>query len=180
MNLKQLSMSFSFKALTVSDITLLHTWFQDPIVKKWYAQNKTYTLDDIKQKYLPRINGLDKTPSFIIEANNNPIGFIQYYALCDHFPSGVTSLNNDLFKIVKPEKVAGIDVFIADQEFRYKGFGKQIIDLFINKFLKNIFEIIIVDPRNINKPAIRCYEKCGFQLTMLSEDKDFNLVMKIN
>lgn len=47
--------SIHFKPLTENDLPLLHDWFQKSHVKQWYAREENYTIDMIKEKYLPRI-----------------------------------------------------------------------------------------------------------------------------
>lgn len=176
-------MEISFHSLKEDDLSLLHSWFQEPTIKNWYAFGKCFSLDDIKKKYLPRIQGKDKTPSYIVNLHNKSIGFIQYYALSDHLPSGITDQNSKLFEIAKPEKICGIDIFIADSKWRGVGLGKQIMNQFIDEFLLSRFDWVIVDPSANNINAIRCYEKNGFKITGYSETNDHitmlrNLIMK--
>ena len=74
-------MNLAFRPLTMNDLSLLHHWFQEPVIRQLYARNQVWSLDDMKQKYQPRIIGEENIPSFIIEINNQPSGFIQYYCL---------------------------------------------------------------------------------------------------
>lgn len=46
---------------------------------QWYARRKSWSLNEIKEKYEPRIVGKENVLSFIIYKDNDPIGFIQYY-----------------------------------------------------------------------------------------------------
>ena len=176
-------MEIRFRSLKEDDLSLLHSWFQEPTIKEWYARGIHFSLDDIKNKYLPRIQGKDNTPSYIVSLDNKPIGFIQYYALSDHLPSGITDQNNKLLEKGMPDKICGIDVFIADSKYRGVGLGKQIINQFIQEFLLSKFDWAVVDPSANNINAIRCYEKNGFKITEYSETNDHiimlrNLIMK--
>ena len=47
--------SINFKPLSENDLPLLFKWFQKPHVKQWYTRGDNYTLEMIKEKYLPRI-----------------------------------------------------------------------------------------------------------------------------
>jgi ribosomal protein S18 acetylase RimI-like enzyme len=169
--------AISFKSLAVEHLSLMYEWFQEPTVKKCYAQNRNFSLQDIKEKYSPRIDGKDKTPSYIIHIGEHAIGFIQYYCLMDHLPSGVIDQSNRLFELEKGEKLSGMDLFIADKEYRGNGLGQMIIEEFMEEFLNKKFNRIIVDPVLDNKAAIHCYEKSGFIKTDYSNDKNFLLMI---
>jgi len=46
--------SFEFKPLRENDLELLHHWFQEETIKQSYARGRSFTLEDIKNKYLPQ------------------------------------------------------------------------------------------------------------------------------
>lgn len=165
-----------FKPLTIVNLDQLHHWFQEPLIKQLYAKNQTWTLNDIIHKYQPRINGKENIPSFIVEINSHPIGFIQYYNLQEYLPDGIEH-NNPLFKNHHPSDIAGIDMFIAEQKNRSNGLGAQIINQFISEFLMR-YRLIVVDPERNNLQAIRCYEKSGFIATEFSSDEAHLLLIK--
>lgn len=165
-----------FKPLHKDDLRLLYQWFQEPTINQQYAWGQTWSLKDIENKYLPRLNGHDSVPSFIIYLDNNPIGFIQYYCLSDHYPEGIQK-ESSLFKSYQPNQIAGIDLFIATHENRGQGFGVVIINQFINEFLTH-FRLVIVDPNHDNIQAIRCYKKSGFEESNYSEAPDYLLMIR--
>ena len=169
-------MTISFKPLAIDNLKQLHHWFQEPVIKQLYAKNQTWSLNDIIHKYQPRINGKENIPSFIIEIDNQSLGFIQYYNLQEHLPDGIER-NNPLFKNHHPSDIAGIDMFIAEQQNRSKGLGTQIINQFIYEFLMS-YQLVVVDPEGSNLQAIRCYEKSGFGATDFSSDKMHILLIK--
>lgn len=166
-----------FKRLCENDLELLYTWFKDPIINQLYARNQHWSLDDIKQKYLPRILGYDNVPSFIIFKNSNPIGFIQYYCLIEHLPEGIQGYNNSLFKEYTPDELVGIDLFIGQNIDRGQGLGKTIINCFITEYLTQ-FRAVIVDPNNENIQAIRFYEKTGFVKSTFSQDPSYVVMIR--
>lgn len=169
---------FEFKPLREKDLELLHGWFQESTIKQSYASGQNFSLEDIKNKYLLRVTGQENVPSFIAYHDDNPIGFIQYYFVTENsLPEGVRNYDNPLFKQYTPNELAGIDCFIATAENRGKGFGLEMINNFITKFLLN-FKAIIVDPNKTNKSAIRCYEKAGFKATTYSEDNHYLVMLK--
>lgn len=170
-------LSFLFEPLCESDVDYLYHWFQEPVINQWYARGQHWSYEDIKQKYLPRIQGKDNTPSFIIYKNEHPIGFIQYYCLSEHLPEGIQSFNHALFKSYQPHELVGLDLFVADQDNRGRGFGEQILNQFVLK-LPLSTKAIIVDPDINNHRAIRCYVKAGFRPTNYSEDEAYLLLFK--
>ena len=170
-------MQLSFKPLTVEDLTHLHNWFQEPVIKQHYAKNKSWSFNDLLNKYHPRIIGTENIPSFIIELDTHPIGFIQYYCLQEHFPECIKDDINPLFDNYSTNKIVGIDLFIAYNKNRGKGLGVQIINQFIREFLMQ-YKLIVVDPEKNNLQAIRCYEKSGFKLTTFSADDSHILLIK--
>lgn len=173
---------FEFRPLREKDLELMHQWFQEPTIKQSYARGQHFTYENIQNKYLPRIVGQENVPSFIVYQNNNPIGFIQYYPVSNHLPEvtvtgELLSLKNPLFNTYHPNEIAGIDCFIAESNDRGKGKGEQMISAFITEFLKD-YRAVIVDPVQDNHPAIRCYEKAGFERTDFSENKKFIILLK--
>ena len=168
---------FKFKPLHENDLVLLYQWFQEPTINQWYARRKHWSLEEIKEKYGPRILGKEYVPSFIVYMNNDPVGFIQYYQFKSGFPEGVQGHHNLLFKQYNQDDLVGVDLFIAEDNMRGKGFGVKMIHQFIEEFLSE-FSAIVVDPEIDNIGALRCYEKAGFMQTTFSEDPNYFVMVK--
>lgn len=155
--------SINFKLLTENDLPLLHAWFQKPHIQQWYARGESYTLDMIKEKYLPRILHPESIPNFIVYADDTPIGYIQLYSVKDSLPDGVTDYNHPLFDNFKPNEIAGIDMFIADENYLKKGYATLTLTHFIKEHIQNKFTLLVTDPLKSNKNAIQFFEKNGFK-----------------
>ena len=168
---------FKFKPLHENDLVLLYQWFQEPTINQWYARRKHWSLEEIKEKYGPRILGKKYVPNFIVYRNDDPVGFIQYYQFKNGFPEGVQGHHNLLFKQYNQDDLVGIDLFIAEDNMRGKGFGVKMIHQFIEEFLSE-FSAIVVDPEINNIGALRCYEKAGFMQTIFSEDPNYLVMVK--
>lgn len=168
---------FKFKTLNQNDLTLICQWFQEPSINQWYARGKPWSLEAIREKYEPRILGQENVPSFIIYKDETPIGFIQCYQFEHGFPEGIRGSNNLLFKKYEQVDLVGIDLFIAEENIRGKGFGVKIINQFIKDFLTG-FSAVVVDPQALNVNAIKCYEKSGFMKTSFSEDSNYLVMIK--
>ncbi len=156
-----LLMKINFRSLKSQDLPLMHAWFQEPEILKNYARGKIYDEKMIEKKYLPRILNQEPVPSFIVEINDKPCGFIQYYRLDDFLPEGMSAPEEQ-------KNSAGIDLFIAEQQFRNQGLGPKIIQKFIYSFLWK-FNRIFLDPHVNNQIAIRAFQKAGFETTDLSQ-----------
>ncbi|HHT7350760.1 TPA: GNAT family N-acetyltransferase [Legionella pneumophila] len=140
---------FKFQPLGIKDLNQLYQWFQEPIINHWYARDKSWSLDEITEKYEPRIAGMEHVPSFIVYKDDLPFGFVQFYILTDSLPDGIDGYESFLFEKYNPRDLAGIDLFIAESEGRGRGLGVELINRFIDKFLTR-FKAVVVDP-DVNK-----------------------------
>lgn len=111
----------------------MHDWFQKPHIKQWYARNERYSLEEIKKKYIPRILNSESIPNFIVYADNKPIGYIQLYRVNSSMPDGVEDYMHPLFTNYKPEEVAGVDMFIADDKYLGRGFASLALNTLIKE-----------------------------------------------
>ena len=173
-----------FRQINANDLVLLHKWFQIPHILKWYARNKKYTFEMIKEKYFPRINDTS-IPNFFIYDQDTPVGYIQYYHVTKHLPEGISDSSHPLFSNTalshtgasfKPKELAGIDLFIADENYLRTGFGSEALALFINTHLKDKFRAVLVDPSKHNIAAISFFEKNGFK-HIISQDNNYDLMI---
>lgn len=113
----------SFKLLVKADLKLLISWFDKPHVKQWWTD--ALNPEQIKEKYGARIDS-KIIQSFIIYIHDIPIGFIQYYY--------ADQVGDGWWPEATPGTV-GIDQFIGDENYINKGYGTEIIRLFIKIFL---------------------------------------------
>lgn len=167
---------FRFKPLGEEDLTLLYQWFQVPHVKKWYAREQHYSLDMIKNKYRSRINH-SEIHNFIIYLDDLPIGYIQLYRLSTFLPEGFTDHHHPLFQQYSPDKLAGIDLFIADENSLRKGYGSTMLTRFIDEHVKGKFEAVIVDPKEDNTVAIQFFRKNDFVCFPVDEESQHTLMV---
>ena len=66
------------RPMKVSDYPLMAKWLSDPRVYK-YIYGKPKDIGYVKKNYGPRIRKEEKINSNIIEYQNKPIGYIQYF-----------------------------------------------------------------------------------------------------
>lgn len=153
--------SIAFKSLTASHMDMLHSWFQVPHVKQWYARGEEYTLQAIKDKYLPRLN--DKNiENYISLINQEPMGYIQIYFLPRHLPENLTQDVIERNPKIKVNKSIGLDIFFAKPEYLGKGISSQVLSMFLQNHMPNGINSVIVDPLKVNTKAISFFERNGF------------------
>lgn len=157
------SIAINLKPLTESDLPLLHDWFQKPQIKKWYARGECYSLEMIKEKYLPRIHNPESIPNFIIYADNKPIGYIQFYRISNFLPDGVENYTHSLFTNYNPEEMAGVDMFVANDEYLRKGYATLALKTLIKEHVKDKYLVLVTDPLKSNINAVRFFERNGFK-----------------
>lgn len=136
-----------------SDYALMLKWLTDDRVLEYYGgRDKKYTMESIKQKYSPRILGKESAIPCIIEYQEKPIGYIQFYN--DRKP-------DDIFDDI--EGVFGVDLFIGEPVLWREGLGSRTLRMMAEYLFENTAASkIIIDPDVSNVRAIRAYEKAGF------------------
>jgi aminoglycoside 6'-N-acetyltransferase-1b/aminoglycoside 6'-N-acetyltransferase-2 len=145
--------SLEFRALTESDLPLLHAWLNRPHVLEWWSGE--VSLDDVRATYLPRISSETVRP-YLACLGSEPIGYIQSYAAVE---------TEDGWWVGQTDPgVLGIDQFIAEPDRLGQGIGTAMASQFAALLFRDpTVSRIQVDPRPGNARAIRCYEKAGFR-----------------
>ena len=147
----------SFRKLRASDLGLMHRWLNMAHVRRWwYAEGTSYA--EIEEHYLPAIEGREATKLFLILYEGEPIGFIQSYRISTEDDEAYAGL-------VDVEDSAGVDLFIGDPEYLYRGLGRHAIQRFLSEhvFIDPGVEVCVIGPEPKNVAAIRAYEKAGFR-----------------
>lgn len=150
------SMNISFRKLNndKKEFIKLYKWCQNDFVYEWFEQRKL-TLDEIIKKYQNKLEK-KKQNLFIITCDNKDIGLVQIYK----FEKDI-----NLEELNKYKNIYEFDIFIGEKKYLSKGIGKEITDK-INGIIYNIYnaDAIILRPFKRNIRAIKCYEKCNFNL----------------
>ncbi len=147
----------TFRELRAPDLPLMHRWLNAPHVRRWwYTEGSSYK--EIEEHYLPGIEGRDATKLFLILHENSPIGFVQSYRISAEDDETYAGL-------VEVENAAGVDLFIGEPEYLYRGLGSHAIRRFISEhvFSDPEIEACVIGPEPNNAAAIRAYAKAGFR-----------------
>jgi len=122
-----------------TDLDFLTTWFSDPEVYQWW-DGYPKPREEVAQKYTGRRR--PQVESFIIEADGQPIGYIQY------------GMGGALF--------GSVDMFLIPSR-RDRGLGPDAARALVRYLLKEHgWRRVTVDPHADNPRAIRAWEKAGF------------------
>ena len=132
-------------------------WLTSANVRRWWHAEGTWYAE-IEQHYLPAIEVKEATKLFLILYEGEPIGFIQSYRISAEDDEAYAGL-------VDVEDSAGVDLFIGDPEYLYRGLGRHVIRRFLSEhvFIDPVVEVCVIGPEPKNVAAIRAYEKAGFR-----------------
>lgn len=147
-------MKVGFRRLSEEDLPLLHEWLQREHVRRWWSKHDTY--EKVAEHYLPAITGTDPTQLYVIELDARAAGLIETYLVSD-YPEYEAIVGTD-------EGVAGLDLFLADEEQTGRGIGSRVIAEFVRDvvFATPTTRACIAGPDADNGASIRAFEKAGF------------------
>ncbi|HJD55363.1 MAG TPA: acetyltransferase [Rickettsia endosymbiont of Pyrocoelia pectoralis] len=175
--------NINFISLSTSDFPLLLKWLEEPHIKLWWDEDIKWTSKLIKEKYENYVEGykklefqgkIIKSPiyAFIINLDNIPIGYIQYYNKND-FP-----LEQGYDASELPKSCAALDYYIGKTEYIGKNIGFKILSLFIERYIAQKFDYVFVDPDSINVKAIHVYKKAGFKVIKRISNESITWMIK--
>ena len=147
----------------------MHEWLQREHVRRWWRDARTP--DDVAAHYGPAIDGDEPTQMFVIEIDGNPAGSIQ------------ACLVSDYPEWIGPDPgVAGIDLFIADEERTGRGLGPRILTEFVREvvFADPDTTACVAAPDVANAASLRAFEKAGFRpVREIAGDDGPELLMRL-
>jgi len=145
----------SIRKMNEEDFSIMAKWLSTREVLEFYGDvNSPFTIEQVKQKYGPRIRGQVAVYPYIAERNGTPFGFMQHYQLAKEVQVDYgypLALN-----------VQGIDQFIGNPALFNQGIGTLMVKAFLDYLMALAIDTVVLDPEVSNPRAIRCYEKCGF------------------
>lgn len=144
----------SVRTVSEEDVQLLYKWLSNPKLLQYYnGRDCKYDEQSIKKKFL---NKEDNVVRCIVEFEEMPIGYIQFYPIKDED-------RNKYGYFDKTEIIYGTDQFIGETSYWNQGIGTLLVKSMIRFLLEDKkADKIIMDPQCWNERAIACYEKCGF------------------
>jgi aminoglycoside 6'-N-acetyltransferase len=148
-----------FRPVREADLPRLAGWLGQPHVAAWWCEPSD--LAQVREKYLPCLDGRDPTELFLIEADGAPVGFIQRYLMSDN-PEWVRSLAATGAE--DAARAAGIDYLIGDAALTGRGIGSAAIKEFTALTLDRYpaVESLLVDVSQDNVASWRALERAGY------------------
>lgn len=157
-------MSIRFVPLALDDLPQIDAWLRRPHVARWWPRvDETY--EYILTEYLPAIEGRDPTDNFLIVVDERPIGMIQTYLVSD-YPEWETILHLG-------SGVAGVDLFIGEEDAVGRGLGTQILRTFVSDvvFARESTHAVVAGIEPENRRSLRAFEKAGFRFAFDYEEE---------
>jgi aminoglycoside 6'-N-acetyltransferase len=140
------------------DHELMLKWLSDPQVLMFtYGRDRSFTLEEIRAKYGPRIRGESPTVPCFIEIEGSAIGYTQFYRWIDWIDDAHT-LGLD------PDDLAfGLDIWIGEPGLWNRSLGTRAVKAMLRfMFDRRGATSVTLSTVTWNQRAIRCYEKAGF------------------
>lgn len=145
-----------FKPLEKTDLPLLHSWLNQPHMRKFY-QRKPITQDEVFEKYAPQIGSAVPTRSHIACYEGRPIGKIQSYRNCDY---------PEYKNVIRVAGGISVDLFIGEPAYLGKGLGRRMLQSYLTDVAFKIFEnekYCYICHEADNQGAIACSKAAGFK-----------------
>ena len=156
--------------MTRADLPVVHEWLNRDHVSRWWRDSRR--LDDVEGRYGPAIDGDEPTRMFVIEIDGRPAGSIQTYLVSD-YPDWIGD----------EPGVAGVDLFIAEEELTGRGLGTRVLAQFVRTvvFADPAVSSCVASPHAENAASIRAFEKAGFRpVREIIEEGGPGLLMSID
>lgn len=141
----------TLRQFTDNDLAVFKEWLKTPHVANWYHEPNDWIYE-----VETRNTEFNWLHHFIVEYENQPIGFCQYYE-CIH-------AEEDWYGNIEVPGTYSIDYLIGDVNFLKKGYGKAIVNALIEKIKSNVnAKRIIVQPELENKASCNTLLSCNFK-----------------
>ncbi len=142
-----------FRPLAEEDLAQVEEWLARPHVARWWRDEIADTLAELRAA----IEGRDASEQHLILLDGRPIGLIQTYLAADH-PEWEAIVQ------VGPG-VAGVDLFVGEEELIGRGLGPRIIDAFAREIVlaSDGVDAVIATVEEANRRSWRAFEKAGFR-----------------
>ncbi|RVG72235.1 GNAT family N-acetyltransferase [Sinorhizobium meliloti] len=144
-----------FRSPTEADFLMLCVWLNSPHMRAHY-QKTPITIEEVQGKYSERLSPSHPTHCHIARYNGEPVGMLQCYSL-RNYP--------DFASEIGEQDGVAVDLFIGEERFIGKGFGKAMLRSYVLNVVPSIFpqdcKCFICHAKE-NKIAIRGSLSAGF------------------
>lgn len=149
-------MALNLRPLEQTDLARLHDWLNKPHLRPFYMR-EAISLEDVCEKYTPRIGDQHATKSVIASDCDHPFGYMQWY-LNHSYPEYGAAVSRRLAGV-------SIDYFIGDERYLRRGLGSEMLNGLVRQTFPRLApqdRIFHIGHDNRNLRAIRCTKRAGF------------------
>lgn len=145
------------RLLCDNDVPLIESWLNKEHVKRWYEiPHMNIFIDDWMYEIRERNGEFKWLTYLIVECENSPIGFCQYYKCID---------SDEDYGALQVKGSYGIDYLIGKESYLGKGLGKEMVMLLVNKVLSfTDAQRVTADIDSGNTASQKTLLSCGFEL----------------
>jgi aminoglycoside 6'-N-acetyltransferase-1b/aminoglycoside 6'-N-acetyltransferase-2 len=156
----------TLRLMTEHDLPMLHEWLNRPhIVEWWGGEEERPSLEEVFEHYRPRVLGKEPVIMYVAMQASKPIGFAQSYT--------ALGCGDGWWEDETDPGVRGIDQSLANPMQLNQGLGTKLVQALVERLFEDPkVTKIQTDPAPSNLPAIRCYEKAGFERERLITTPD--------
>jgi aminoglycoside 6'-N-acetyltransferase len=142
-----------FQPLRKDDLPRVRDWLARDHVRRWWRDS----IDESITEYEQAIDGLDPSDHYLIVVDGRPVGMIETYLVSDH-PSWEAIVQVG-------EGVAGVDLFIGEEELTGRGLGPRALEAFVTEvvFTSPETHACVAAVDEANRRSWRAFEKAGFR-----------------
>jgi aminoglycoside 6'-N-acetyltransferase len=152
----------------LEDYRLLVRWRGEPHVHEWWdPDDPAPTLEEVIAHYGPAVRGEEPTTACIVEIDDRPAGYLQFYRWQDWLDEG-PGLDIDA-----DADTFGLDIHIGEPDLIEQGIGSRAVDLLCRHLetAENASWVALMTEVT-NQRAQRAYEKAGFRRVRQVLDTD--------
>ena len=132
---------------------LMQRWCSQEFIYEWFEQ-RILSLEEITNKYKNKLREGEQSLFFIYYDKKN-IGYVQIYKYKNKMYGDLSKYKN----------IYELDLFIGEEAYLSKGIGTTILN-FITDYIYDKYKVdsIVLRPFKRNIRAIKCYQKCNYNI----------------
>jgi len=160
----------SYRRLTRDDLPLLVAWQAEPHVARWW-DGDTSTIESAERRYGPRVDGIDPTRLWVLEAEGRPVGWVQDYHVSD---------DPEYARLTRMPDAIGLDFAIGESTWVGRGLGTRALWVLIRDVVRAGYpeaRTVFAAPDHRNLASLRVLTKVGFQRAYRFEERDADGVL---
>ena len=143
------------RAMTRADLDDVVAWRRSAEVMRWWAPGELGDVDQIRDKYAERVDGMSPTRMWVVEVNGRSVGFVQDYRIGDYPDYAVLGPDPDAI---------GVDYAIGADQWRGRGLGQRVLWAWMRRARTRFPEATayFAAPDHRNAASLRVLAKAGF------------------